>query len=123
MIEEPVFSVFLAMMAAFCWGINAHLIRKGMEGDQDMWMSVVIRSVFSFAPLILLTMLFAGPGLIFLLQFEIFVYILASGILITLGDATFGLGLRRYSVSTMAPIGATYPLFVIAILIIAGIEP
>ena len=120
--EDFYFSVFLAFLAAFAWGINSHIMKKAMIGENPM-RAIGIRSAFTAPLLIPIVAITLGVKAITIyFSSELSPLVILTAVLIIIGDGIFLLGLKYYDVSVILPIASTYPLFTVAILIFTDTE-
>ena len=119
---EPLFSSLIALFVAFLWGINSHLVKKGMIGE-NAFSSLFFRSITAFPVLIVLGIYLIGIN-VFLSYFDLknFPYVFASVILLVIGDSTYAYALKKYPVKVILPITSIYPLFTQIFLILTGQE-
>ncbi len=113
-------SIILALVAAISWGANAHIIRKGMQGE-NQFLGIVYRSLFA-SPILIIISFLLGDKLAVYFQKDVINYVLLSSLFVTFGDAIFMYALKNYPVYIMQPIASVYPLFTTGLLIITGIE-
>ncbi|MFV2014542.1 MAG: DMT family transporter [Candidatus Heimdallarchaeota archaeon] len=122
MMEDFYFSVFLAFLAAFAWGINSHIMKKAMIGENPM-RAIGIRSAFTAPLLIPIVAITLGVKAITIyFSSELSPLVIFTAVLIIFGDGIFLFGLKYYDVSVILPIASTYPLFTVAILIFTDTE-
>ena len=120
---EPLISAFFALIAAFCWGINSHIVRVGIK-DENVFLGFFYRASFTFPILLLISFFISQPNIlqVYFSFNEITLYIMISVILILIGDGFFMLALKEFPVNVIMPIAAIYPLITTVILIITGTE-
>ena len=118
LVDDYSFSVALAFIAAFAWGINSHIMKKAMVGENPM-RAIGIRSAFT-APLLIIIVAFAFGTEAITIYFtsELSPLVTLTAALIIVGDGIFLFGLKHYDVSEILPIASTYPIFTVAILIL-----
>lgn len=115
-------SLLFAFFAALAWGMNAILIRLGMKGENHFH-GLFIRSLFAFPILFGIVLIWKGTrGISVYFADPIIYYSLTSASLVLIGDSLFLIGLKHYSVNTITPISASYPLFTAITLILTGEE-
>jgi drug/metabolite transporter (DMT)-like permease len=119
---EPLFSSLIALFVAFLWGVNSHLVKKGMIGE-NTFSGLFYRSVSAFPILIILGLFVSGLDvLLSYFSLAIFPIILFSAIMVAFGDAIFAYSLTKYPVKVILPITSVYPLFASVLLIVLGQE-
>ncbi|MHA2362550.1 MAG: DMT family transporter [Candidatus Hodarchaeales archaeon] len=121
---EPLFSSLITVFVAFCWAVNAHVIKKGMiGGDEHAMLALAIRAVFAFPLLIVLAIFLSGlNSMLKYLEMNIFIAILISSSCLVIGDGIFGYALKYHPVKVIVPITGIYPLVTTIILISTGLE-
>lgn len=114
--------VGLALLAALAWGINSHIMKIAMVGENPM-RALGVRSVFTFPLLIISVFLISGRDAITIyFSSDLSLLVLSTALLIVLGDGLFLFGLKHHDVSSLLPIASIYPLFTVSILIITNTE-
>ncbi len=114
--------VSLALLAALAWGINSHIMKIAMVGENPM-RAIGVRSVFTFPLLIISVFLISGRDAITIyFSSDLSFLVLFTALLIILGDGLFLFGLKHHDVSSLLPIASIYPLFTVSILIITNTE-
>ena len=117
-----IIGVVLSFVAAISWGINAHIVRKGMI-DENPFYALFLRSLFTAPILFLIVFIWKGlNGILVYLEPEIIIYVLISAMLIIIGDSIFMYTLKHYPVNLIQPIVSVYPLFTTFMLIISKTE-
>lgn len=122
MMDDYSLSVTLAFIAAFAWGINSHIMKKAMVGENPM-RAIGIRSAFT-APLliILVAIIFGSEAITIYFSSALTPLVILTSALIIIGDGIFLFGLKHYDVSEILPIASTYPFFTVVILIVTDTE-
>lgn len=119
---ELLVSILFSMLAAFVWGLNSHIVKKGMKNNHPM-IGMVMRSVGAFPILIIISYFVSGiESLTIYLTGEILPLVILTSSLIVLGDGAFLYALKYYPVKIMTPISSIYPLVTTGILILTGTE-
>ncbi|OLS28734.1 MAG: 4-amino-4-deoxy-L-arabinose-phosphoundecaprenol flippase subunit ArnE [Candidatus Heimdallarchaeota archaeon LC_2] len=114
--------VALALVAAVSWGINSHIMKFAMVGENPM-RAIGIRALFTFPLLIILVLLINGiKGITIYFSVELTPLIIFTALLIIVGDGLFLFGLKHHDVSVLLPIASVYPFFTVMILIISNTE-
>ncbi|MDH5644940.1 MAG: DMT family transporter, partial [Candidatus Heimdallarchaeota archaeon] len=122
MVNEPYISIGLAFITSLTWGINAHILKKGVA-EENPFLGVAIRSIFAFPILFLITFLWRGiEGFTGYANQEVLFFTILGSTLFATGDILYLVGLKKYPVNMLVPIVATYPIIAIFILIITGSE-
>ncbi|MCE7735363.1 MAG: DMT family transporter [Candidatus Heimdallarchaeota archaeon] len=122
MMDEYSLSVALAFIAAISWGINSHIMKKAMVGENPM-RAIGIRSAFTAPLLIIIVALISGIDAITIyFTSELAPLVSLTAVLIIFGDGIFLFGLKHYDVSEILPIASTYPFFTVVILILTDTE-
>jgi len=122
LVNEPYISIGLAFITSLTWGINAHILKKGVA-EENPFLGVAIRSIFAFPILFLITFLWRGiEGFTGYANQEVLFFTILGSTLFATGDILYLVGLKKYPVNMLVPIVATYPIIAIFILIITGSE-
>ena len=120
--SDLLISIIFSLIAAFAWGLNSHVVRKGMQNNHPM-LAMVMRALGAFPILILISIIISGiTSITVYFKDDILVLVLLTSVLIVLGDGAFLYALKYYPVKIMTPIASIYPLITTFILIITGTE-
>lgn len=110
------------MLAALVWGLNSHIVKKGMRNNHPM-IAMVLRSLGAFPILIIISVILSGTkSLTIYFTEDILPLILFTSTLIVLGDGAFLYSLKYYPVKIMTPIASIYPLVTTIMLVLTGTE-
>ncbi|MHA2497387.1 MAG: EamA family transporter [Candidatus Hodarchaeales archaeon] len=110
MTGETVLGIFFALLTALVWGTSALLYRIGLK-THDYLIGTLIRVIAAIPFLIVGTLLFSGLGTFNHLTIELWLILLGSAILLTVGDLLYMAGLEITPLSRAVPLSATYPIF------------
>ena len=115
-------SVLLSVVAAIAWGINSHIVKIGMT-NANPYFAMLARSTVSFPILFLIAGLTFGFSVLSqYFSLTILPLVMASALLIVIGDGIFMLALKYYPVKLILPIASIYPLVTAFILIASNVE-
>lgn len=110
------------MLAALVWGLNSHIVKKGMRNNHPM-IAMVLRALGAFPILIIISVILSGTkSLTIYFTEDILPLILFTSTLIVLGDGAFLYSLKYYPVKIMTPIASIYPLVTTIMLVLTGTE-
>lgn len=119
---EPYFSVMLTLIVSVTWGINSHILKVGMV-KQNPFLAIAIRSAFAFPFLIIVVIIWKGlEGVTIYFESTVLPLVIASSVLIIIGDGMFLYGIRKYPVNVLLPISSVFPLFTTIAVMITGTE-
>ncbi|MFQ5977318.1 MAG: GRP family sugar transporter [Candidatus Heimdallarchaeota archaeon] len=108
---ETVLGIGLALVAACSWGLASLLYRVGLK-THDYLLGTLIRISVAIPLLLAVTFLFSDyQGTIDNLTFELWLILLVSAILLSVGDLLYMAGLEITPLSRAVPLSATYPIF------------
>jgi drug/metabolite transporter (DMT)-like permease len=121
-VNDYYLSVSLALLAAFAWGINSHIMKKAMIGENPM-RAIGVRSAFT-APLLIgiIAVLKGTEAITIYFKANMSALVILTAILIIIGDGIFLFGLKHHDVSSILPIASIYPFFTVMILILTDTE-
>ncbi len=114
--------VLFALVAAFSWGLNAHILKYGMKNENAM-LAMFFRAIIA-APLaaLIAIIIYGVDAITVYFSSEVIPLVIISVIFILLGDGIFLYALKTYPVKMLLPIGSTYPLITTTILLVTGVE-
>lgn len=108
---EAVLGIGLALVAACSWGFASLLYRIGLK-THDYLIGTLIRISIAIPLLLAVTFLFSDyQGTIDSLTVELWLILLVSAILLSVGDLLYMAGLEISPLSRAVPLSATYPIF------------
>ncbi|MFW9917182.1 MAG: EamA family transporter [Candidatus Thorarchaeota archaeon] len=110
MTGETVLGIFFALLAALMWGTSALLYRIGLK-THDYLIGTLIRVIAAIPFLIVGTLLFSDLDTFGHLTTELWLILIGSAILLTVGDLLYMAGLEITPLSRAVPLSATYPIF------------
>lgn len=110
MTGETVLGIFFALLTALMWGTSALLYRIGLK-THDYLIGTLIRVSVAIPFLIVGTLLFSDLGTFNHLTIELWLILIGSAVLLTVGDLLYMAGLEITPLSRAVPLSATYPIF------------
>lgn len=120
--DDFYFSVTLAFIAAFAWGVNSHIMKKAMVGENPMRAMGIRASLTSPLMIVVVALVFGIKAITVYFTYELTPFVILTAVLIIIGDGIFLYGLKHYDVSVILPIASVYPFFTVIILIVTNTE-
>lgn len=123
MVNEQIIGVFLALIAAVCWGCGASLYKVVLKTEHSLFLVITIRGLIA-VPFIAVVTFFATAfhSILILLSPEVLPILILSSMFVGFGDFIFFGSLQKIEVSKAMPVASIYPLFTAILLVLFAIE-